>query len=373
MSEVLRRYVVIQGSARALQWAAEVIADPDAARAVRWLWPRTIVGDGGSVSLTTAIILALPRLDGLEVLETTTPSPMLQPSFFAAVGAMPKLQQLTLCGHDGATESVSTLVPLFGIGISETLTTLELDDMALTGPVGVLPALPALVEARFDDSSIALVQMVAAAAPGLRILRMCDSVGAGVDAWLGVLEAAPSLVVVDCNWVLGAGHDEDDHERMHELRTALFGLASLQGLILYEVCPDDSWASLFGALDDEIELDALAVLSVDSIDRAGIAALMELIEVSESLTKLSVDDDSMGTVTDILEVRQARLTQLIVQRQCDRHGVEICLYGEIDELIASALEAAEVRGRRGLPLIAQNASSRSSSSAASVASAGSLG
>ena len=39
------------------------------------------------------------------------------------------------------------------------------------------------------------------------------------------------------------------------------------------------------------------------------------------------------------------MTQLTMQRQCDRHGVEICLYGETNELIVSALEAAEVRGR----------------------------
>ena len=126
-----------------------------------------------------------------------------------------------------------------------------------------------------------------------------------MDAWVAVLKAGPGLVVVDSDWVLAAGHDEDDHERMGEVRRALFELENLQCLILQENCPDVSWAALFSELgdEDEIELDALAILNLDEVDRVGVAALMELIEDSSSLTSLAIDGDSEYALADIIEVR----------------------------------------------------------------------
>lgn len=289
-----------------MSWATRALTEPDVRRAARWLWPR-IVGakGGGHEALATAITLTLPRLDGLEVLDICVPVGSLRAKFFEAIGSMPALRQLSLrpCHVPGAL-FISNFRQMFGV--SATLTTLVLDGIDVTGALTDLNlALPRLVEARFDRTPIALVTAIVAGASALRILRMVECSGAGVDAWIVVLKAGPGLVVVDSDWVLAAGHDEDDHERMGEVRLALFELENLQCLILQENCPDESWATLLSELgdEDEIELDALAILNLDEVDRVGVAALMELIESSSSLTSLAIDGDSDYTLSDIIEVR----------------------------------------------------------------------
>ena len=187
--------------------------------------------------------------------------------------------------------------------MSNTLTVLDLQSVRMTdSPAALALALPKLVEARFDETSIPLITAVVSAAPVIRVLRMVASGDASVDAWVGLLDAAPSLVVVDSDWVLGVGHGED-LGRMDEIRAALFALERLQCLILTDQCPDDSWATFFSELDDAFELDSLAILNLDDLDRVDIAGLMQLIEVG-SLTALSLDGDGEYMLTDIFEVRR---------------------------------------------------------------------
>ena len=90
--------MVVTGFVRTLQWANRVIDDLEGARRTRWLWPG-VDQAGGVEAQTTAAMLALPRLACLEVLNTHVPTLALRSPLFQAIGALPRLQQLSLQGH----------------------------------------------------------------------------------------------------------------------------------------------------------------------------------------------------------------------------------------------------------------------------------